>query len=678
MPPNVNGRLATRVTPPLKLNGICILYTCTLLSISMWKTFCQENNEYSPYFLMQYEGNLDEAEQLGRSLGYRLHRKILDNFYEFVLNNEGNSTKSTMHVAKAMKTLNCKFKSFEQQMYHRRVKRYIGRNKRNSLIINDPLWNNQWELHQSQSPNMNVYQVWTSGFTGKGVTIAFLDDGIDTTHTDFTGNYNASLSYDYINSDMDPRHATGSNGHGTRCAGMAAAVRNTKCIIGIAYEATIAAVLILDDIKATTDSQETLALNHKLTSIDIYSSSWGPPDDGDAFYAIGTAQESALINGVKSGRNGKGVIYTWASGNGGEMFDDCNADGFANSIYTIAIGSVNTKGHPAYYNEQCTAIMVATFGGDSNQDLITTTGPNNGCVDDFEGTSAACPAASGIIALVLQANSSLSWRDIQHMIVEYSTTTGIQGDFYTNGASKQVSYSVGFGLMNAEALTKNANSWKSVGDSLTCSGAQRSVNKNSVGKSVNDSYTMSNCQIKYLEHVLISIDFKGSTRGMLEIYITSANGTRSRILRQRQNDISTSRTTWTFMSVHTWGEDPNGIWSIEITTTHTTNIINFYSWSLKVHGLERDPLQGTRGSNTSGEASTSATNNTTVIVIVSVLLGTIFITLIIVVVKVNMKKKIAPMYTAPNRAQVPQTASPVWTTGTTQDSPAKLQLQVTN
>ena len=61
------------------------------------------------------------------------------------------------------------------------------------------------------------------------------------------------------------------------------------------------------------------------------------------------------------GRQGKGSVYVWASGNGGDNDDSCAADGLASSIYTISIGSANVDGTQSYYDEQCSGKMAVTF-----------------------------------------------------------------------------------------------------------------------------------------------------------------------------------------------------------------------------------------------------------------------------------------------------------------------------
>lgn len=75
--------------------------------------------------------------------------------------------------------------------------------------------------------------------------------------------------------------------------------------------------------------------------------------------------ETCIVFFNFKGRNGKGVIYVISAGNGG-IDDNCNADGYANSKYTIAITSVQT-GRSANYAEVCAAALAATYGG-SHQD----------------------------------------------------------------------------------------------------------------------------------------------------------------------------------------------------------------------------------------------------------------------------------------------------------------------
>lgn len=117
-------------------------------------------------------------------------------------------------------------------------------------------------------------------------------------------------------------------------------------------------------------------------------------------------------------------MYVWASGNGGYSFDDCNCDGYASSIYTLTIGSISPTGFRTSYDENCPSTMAVVYTGDAGAGKregyshLVTTSLFHECVTSFSGTSCAAPLAAGIFALVLEANPELTWRDVQHLVVQ--------------------------------------------------------------------------------------------------------------------------------------------------------------------------------------------------------------------------------------------------------------------
>ena len=149
---------------------------------------------------------------------------------------------------------------------------------------------------------------------------------------------------------------------------------------------------------------------------DIYSCSWGPEDDAKTLDGPHPLAQAALIHGVTAGRRGFGSIYIVASGNGGNEGDNCNFDGYANSIYTITIGAVDERGDMPYYAEECASMLASTFssGNPSGRDtrkIVTTDWTMGrsgsgvagaGCTSSHTGTSAATPLAAGMVALMLQ------------------------------------------------------------------------------------------------------------------------------------------------------------------------------------------------------------------------------------------------------------------------------------
>merc|ERR1719495_3042560 len=161
-----------------------------------------------------------------------------------------------------------------------------------------------------------------------------------------------------------------------------------------------------------------MALSFAIDDVDIFSSSWGPNDDGATVEAPGKLAQEALVKGVTQGRGGKGVIYVWASGNGGSHGDDCNCDGYTSSIYTLSVSSASEQGSSTWYGESCPSTLSSTYSSGAYTDQkITTTDTGGGCTVSHTGTSAAAPLAAGIMALVLQTNPALTWRDVQHLVV---------------------------------------------------------------------------------------------------------------------------------------------------------------------------------------------------------------------------------------------------------------------
>ena len=76
--------------------------------------------------------------------------------------------------------------------------------------------------------------------------------------------------------------------------------------------------------------------------------------------------QKAILNGVQNGRAGKGSVFVFASGNGAYSADQCNFDGYTNSIYSVTVAAVDYSGkHPAY-SEACAANMVVTYSSGSN------------------------------------------------------------------------------------------------------------------------------------------------------------------------------------------------------------------------------------------------------------------------------------------------------------------------
>src|SRR5690606_30779523 len=116
------------------------------------------------------------------------------------------------------------------------------------------------------------------------------------------------------------------------------------------------------------------AMAWKNDIIQVKNNSWGPNDVSNLLIAPDPLMASALENAATNGRGGKGTILTWAAGNGKEHQNDSNYDGYANSIYTIAVAATDSLARSSYYSEPGANVLIsAPSNGDNGALGIVTT-----------------------------------------------------------------------------------------------------------------------------------------------------------------------------------------------------------------------------------------------------------------------------------------------------------------
>lgn len=81
----------------------------------------------------------------------------------------------------------------------------------------------------------------------------------------------------------------------------------------------------------------------------------------------------AMVNGIQNGRAGKGSIFVFASGNGGRTDDQCNFDGYTNSIFSVTVAAVDHMGLHPDYSEACAANMVVAYSSGSGNAIVRVT-----------------------------------------------------------------------------------------------------------------------------------------------------------------------------------------------------------------------------------------------------------------------------------------------------------------
>uniref|UniRef100_A0A8C6MHF3 Furin (paired basic amino acid cleaving enzyme) b n=1 Tax=Nothobranchius furzeri TaxID=105023 RepID=A0A8C6MHF3_NOTFU len=524
---------------------------------------------YTNTWAVQINGGPQEADRIAREHGFINQGNVFGDYYHFrhhAVERRALSGHKGMHI-KLQKDSQVLWA--EQQVVKKRKKRDVFEDP------TDPDFPKQWYLSNPTHQDLNTKAAWAQGYTGKGVVVTILDDGVEKDHPDLISNYDPEASYDVNDGDADPQprytqrnenrwHAVTCHSHTLFTAALVCG--DPVCIVS---SVNFAGVRMLDG--EVTDVVEARSLSLNPQHIHIYSASWGPEDDGKSLDGPAKMAKEAFLQGITKGRSGLGSIFVWASGNGGREQDSCNCDGYTNSIYTLSISSTTESGNVPWYSEPCSSTLATTFSsGNPGEKQIVTTDLRQKCTDSHTGTSASAPLAAGIIALALEANMNLTWRDMQHLVVRTSLPGHlIAGDWKTNGVGRRVSHSYGYGLLDAGAMVVLAQNWTALGPQHQCVHTMLAESRD-VGNKLVFSKSVDACwgrpeYVRSLEHVQARLTLSHNQRGKLAIHLISPLGTRSTLLFPRPNDYSSEGfNDWAFMSTHSWDEDPQGEWTLEI------------------------------------------------------------------------------------------------------------------
>jgi subtilisin-like proprotein convertase family protein len=456
-----------------------------------------------------------------------------------------------------------------------------------SNLPTDPNLGSQWHLINTTNPaaDVNADAAWKAGYTGAGVTIGVLEGGWDINHEDLAANYHAQAS----------QPAFGQSDHGTAVAGLAAAAgNNNRGGVGVAYGARLSRLYY----GSTTDIANAFAFRNDLNA--IKTNSWGPFDNG-YISTISSAELAAFETAVTTGRDGKGVVLIWASGNGGAAptNDRVDYDPYGSNRFAMAVGAIDFFDRPSIYTEGGSALMFVTT---SDYDLFTTSDVGmyttwgfNTYTSQFGGTSSSAPVAAGAAALVLQANPNLTWRDVQHVMIRAARRVNpADPSWIFNGAGagnvRAWSPIFGFGAIDAGAAAVLASTWtnrppQSTFTSPVTAPPVSAIPDNSPA-GVASSITVAGQGPLIVERVQVVLNAPHARIGQLRITLTSPSGTAVTIAGLRADDTPGGYANYTFSPAAFWDERAAGTWTLkladEVAAPAATG--SFTNWQLKIFG----------------------------------------------------------------------------------------------
>lgn len=351
-----------------------------------------------------------------------------------------------------------------------------------TATVNDQFYNRQWNLHNDTATtfvngiiatpdaDMDVDSAWTITTGDPSIKIAVIDAGVDTLHPELIGKLLPGYDATGGGSNGYPNLDKASNAHGTACSGIiAASADNGIGIAGIAHGCKIIPIKVfyyidtvysgipLNDIPYSTSQWFANAINWawRNAEADVMSNSWGL-DDIYLQLLSGSPSlvEEAIIAAADSGRLGLGTPMLFSSGN-----DNTEPIWPSRLPQTIAVNATSMcderKSPNSCDGENWTGCWGNGLDVSAPGVKITTCdiSGNKGYTSgdytfNFNGTSAACPNAAAVVALMLSVRPDLSYSAVRYILG--STADRVGGYNYNKNYNAGTwSDELGYGRVNA-------------------------------------------------------------------------------------------------------------------------------------------------------------------------------------------------------------------------------------
>ncbi|WP_349617743.1 S8 family serine peptidase [Azotobacter salinestris] len=457
----------------------------------------------------------------------------------------------------------------------------------------DGLYASQWHLgfigaagfaaRPGATDTAGIERVWNE-YTGAGVAVGIWDEGVQSGHWDLDANYDASRHLTIGGTLNDGQPLDASRGHGTAVAGLIAAENNGEGGVGVAYGSRITSVRIFggeDDLNANWSRY--LQTLENLGRFDVTNHSYSSYPDFGSWGDVTRLEVAA-----RDGRGGLGTLNVRSAGN---FNVDGNGEEVSASRFTVSVAAIgnNATGNVASYSSYGAHVLVSAPAGSVTTDLLGADG-YNGLLDgdytnSFGGTSAAGPLVAGVIALMLEANPGLGWRDVQNILAYSATGTGSlhngtrsnenfawkwNGADDWNGGGLHFSEDYGYGMVNAFNAVRMAEVWSAFQTAATSANEAHIDSRIAANTTIADNATLDyrftlNDDID-LEHVALTVSLNHSDLTDLRIALISPSGTRLSLYDGSTGEASDAdgMFTYTFGVDGLRGESSKGTWTLQI------------------------------------------------------------------------------------------------------------------
>ncbi|MCY4130427.1 MAG: S8 family serine peptidase [Gammaproteobacteria bacterium] len=530
----------------------------------------------------------------------------------------------------------------------------------------DPLFEHQWSL-QNEGQNafaesggmpgedLGMSDVLAAGTpTGSGVNVAVVDTGLEICHPDLEENVIEGGSFNFkanpengtawYNADaVDPFLPDSLGDHGTTVAGIIAAVANNGLgVRGVAPDVGLFGFNYLSEQCCKEDALGGSSESPNSEQIDVFNMSFG------TFGSQYNEPDNSIVRyGTSQLRGGLGAVYVKAAGNSFGLclhfehqvhaLSGCsssNGDGLNDLPYVIVVGAVNASGRRASYSSAGSNLWISAPAGEygvSNPATITTDqysrnrgyssrnipglsresslDPFGDYYSNFNGTSAAAPHVSGVVALLLEEEPNLTWRDVKHILASTARRPGgflnaatdvrvmigrqmatFYRDWVTNAAGFDFHNHFGFGVVDVDAALAflrdgyepNGLGTQSLSDwfSASIDGVQIPDHD---GSGIEQQLNLDLPVGANIEAVQLHVSGSHENLVDLSIDLESPSGTQS-IMNPVFNDLLAGQQTldWRLLSNAFYGESPRGVWTLRVIDAADGDTGTLSSWALRV------------------------------------------------------------------------------------------------
>lgn len=477
--------------------------------------------------------------------------------------------------------------------------------------------------------DINVLPVWED-YTGEGVKLVVFDTGVDHTHPDLVGNFLPEFAYNFTDNSPGAYYLDqlAPHPHGTFVSGLIAATGAEVGLLGVAFGSKFSAYANFNG-----PLSKTAFARAADDGFDVMNNSWGTDLPFLSTFHHDPRGEASMTHAVQHGRDGLGLNIVFAAGNaysfanllkdigyewsGEYPLADANGSSYQNSRFSITVAALDRDGTYAAgedalgYSTPGSPVLISAPG--TGVFSTNVTGPHGYGTELHavsSGTSFAAPIVSGVIALMLEANPLLGYRDVKE-ILAYSARLNhrddpswmTNGTINHNGGGLLTNDNYGFGMVDATAAIRLAETWHK-----QSTYANESVVTDS---DTTETQIVDGGVIEYkfqlsggvsVETIELDFDITHAEMGDLVIELISPEGTSSILLYRVTDGRATELTRavveskgGTFNStqvIHTltsndfFGESSAGTWTLRIADQKLGNTGVVHNLALRAYGAD--------------------------------------------------------------------------------------------